>query len=92
MVGEIYPTCLLPLYTNLLPAAPLHAGKLLSATAFLCMQKNYYQLLPCMQETHYRWQEFTAHLMPCMRQTKCETGTQHAGRCEKHDKVQLGRS
>ena len=39
-VGEIYPTCLLPLYTNWLPAAHLHAHRLLSASAFLCTQKN----------------------------------------------------
>ena len=84
--------CLLPLYTNLLPAAPLHVGKLLSATAFLCMQKNYYKLLPYMQETHCQRQEFRAHLMPCMRQTKRETGTQHASCYEEQDKVRLGSS
>ena len=91
-LGEIYPTCLLPLYTNWLPAAHLHARKLLSASAFLCTQKKYYQLLLCVQKAHSWRQEFTAHLMPCMRQMKRKTGTQHAGRSEGQYKVRLGNS
>ena len=91
-LGEIYPTCLLPLYTNWLPAAHLHARKLLSASAFLCTGKKYYQPLLCVQEAHSWRQEFTAHLMPCMRQMKRKTGTQHAGRSEGQYKVRLGTS
>jgi len=92
-VGEIYTTRVFFPYIQIdyQPLIYTHANYY-QLVHFFAREKKYYQLLLCVQEAHSWRQEFTAHLMPCMRRMKRKTGTQHAGRSEGQYKVRLGTS